>query len=273
MELPGSSPQVLALLAAFVEEHTGIHYGLADRDVMKEKITARAVDAGFESLLDYYYFLRYDPASAEELDQLIDTLVVGETYFFRELAAPRVVVERVVPRLVALGRRPRIWSAACATGEEPLTLAMLLARAGLLEKVEIVASDISLRALERARSGQFRLRSMRAIPSDFPVDRWLREDGDRVVVERSLVEAVQWRRLNLIDDRSVRELGSFDVIFCRNVLIYFDDRTAAGVAQRLAHALAPGGLLFVGVSESLLRFGTGLTCEEQGGVFAYGKAG
>ena len=118
-------------------------------------MAARAPEAGFESLLDYYYFLRYDAGGAKELDALIDALVVGETYFFRELPPLEVVVGELVAPAVAAGRRPAIWCAACATGEEPLTLAMMLAERGILGEVEIVASDISARALERARAGRF----------------------------------------------------------------------------------------------------------------------
>jgi chemotaxis protein methyltransferase CheR len=262
---------VLAILSALVEERTGLHYGLADHPVLAEKAGFRAAEAGFESLLDYYYFLRYDEGAEREMDALVDALVVGETYFFRELPPLRVVVDLAAEE-VARDGRPRIWSAACATGEEPLTLAMLLDERGLLDEVELVASDLSVRALERARSGRHGPRSLRDGAPEALVARYLRREADGAVrVAPRLVERVRFRRTNLLDAERVRASGPFDVVLCRNVLIYFSDATAVRVTDHLASALVPGGVLLVGVSESLLRFGTGLACEEHGSVFVYRK--
>jgi chemotaxis protein methyltransferase CheR len=260
---------VLAILSALVEERTGLHYGLLDHTVLAEKVGVRAAEAGFESLLDYYYYLRYDPGSSAEMDALVDALVVCETYFFRELA-PLEVLAGLAEELVSRGRRPRIWSAACASGEEPLTLAMLLDERGLLGEVELIASDISPRALERARRGQYGPRSLREGAPQRLVERYLRREQDGTIrVAARLAEAVQWRRVNLQDGHQVGAVGAVQAIVCRNVLIYFRDETAVKVAARLSDALDPGGVLLVGVSESLLRFGTNLVCEEHGNVFLY----
>ncbi|WP_437562069.1 CheR family methyltransferase [Sorangium sp. So ce542] len=266
------SPQVFAIFSALIAEKIGIHYDAGDRELLGDKVSVRAIDAGFDSLLDYYYFLRYDPAGAAELDALIDALVVGETYFFRELAQLEVAVAELVAPRVAAGERPRIWSAACSTGEEPFTIAMLLAERGLLGKVDLVASDISARALSRARAGVYGPRSIRsnAPPPPFAT-RWLEVTPDRVVVSAELREAIDWRRINLLEASDVTSLGRFDVIVCRNVLIYFHDNTARWVVANLSGALAAGGALLVGISESLLRLGTALACEERGGVFLYRK--
>jgi chemotaxis protein methyltransferase CheR len=264
-------PQVFAILSALIEERCGLHYELAELDIIADKLSTRAVEAGFESLLDYYYYLRYDAAAAGELDALVDALVVNETYFFRELESLRRAVSDFIAPVVAAGGRPRVWSAACATGEEPFTLAMLLADRGILDKVEIVASDISTRALARAASGEYGSRSLRQIPPDGIADRWLVKSESRIRVRDELRGAIQWRRLNLVDTDFAAALGAFDVILCRNVLIYFRDETAIKVLRRLTAALRPGGALLVGVSESLLRFGTSLSCEERGRVFFYRK--
>jgi chemotaxis protein methyltransferase CheR len=167
------------------------------------------------------------------------------------------------------GRRPRVWSAACATGEEPLTLAMMLADRGLLERVDIVATDISQRSLERARAGRFGARSVRGIPEQRLVDRYLVPAQQGFTVDPALVARISWRRVNLIDARATAALGEFDAALCRNVLIYFRDETIRLVVERLAGALAPRGVLLVGVAESLLRFGTTLAGEERRGVFFY----
>jgi chemotaxis protein methyltransferase CheR len=267
--LPPASTPVLAILGALVEERTGLHYGLLDHAVLAEKAGVRAAEAGFESLLDYYYYLRYDAGAAAEMDALVDALVVCETYFFRELPPLQALVDEV-EALVARGARPRIWSAACATGEEPLTLAMLLDARGLLGEVDLVASDISARALDRARRGRHGPRSLRDGAPPALVERYLhREPDGSIRVAGGLAEAITWRRVNLQDPAQVAAVGIADAVVCRNVLIYFSDETAVRVVERLSAALHRGGLLLVGISESLLRFGTNLLCEEHGNVFLY----
>jgi len=264
------SQQVFTILAALIEEHAGLHYRLDERELLADKLTPRARERGFENLLDYYYFLRYDPAAQSELQALLDSLVINETYFFREPAALKLIVERMIPELIARGERPRVWCAACATGEEPLTLAMLLDGAGLLGRVEIVASDISQRALAHARAGLYYRRSLRSLPAGVS-GRWLIEQADALRAAPELIEAIDWRRVNLCAAAETAAIGSCDVILCRNVLIYFSDETVVQVIHALSSQLRPGGALLVGVSESLLRFGTALTCEEIDQVFYYRK--
>jgi chemotaxis protein methyltransferase CheR len=265
------SPQVFAILAGLVEERAGLHYGQNDRDVFGERVSLRAMERGFDSLLDYYYYLKYDPAGGEELDQLLEALVVGETYFFRELLPLEVAVDQLIAPKVAEGGRPRIWSAACATGEEPLTLAMLLESRGLLGRVDLWATDLSQRALARAQLGLHGPRSVRpGAPLELQARYLTRENGGWRV-PASLTSAIHWQRLNLVDRDAVAAMGPFDVIFCRNVLIYFDDETTRRVVGSLTDRLVPGGALFVSVSESLMRFGASLTCEEHHGVFLYRK--
>jgi chemotaxis protein methyltransferase CheR len=269
MALP-LSPPVFSILSGLIEARAGLHYAPSDQELLAEKVSERALEAGFDSLLDYYYFLRYDPAGPAALDSLVESLTVHETYFFRELEQLRALVDGVLVPRARAGRTTRVWSAACSTGEEPLTLAMMLAERGLLERVELVASDISQKVLDRAQRGEFGRRSLRALPSG--VDgRFLEvsEGGERAVVRPELARAVSWRRVNLVEPAQVAALGRFDVILCRNVMIYFSDDTARRVVDSLTQALEPGGHLLVGTSESLLRFGTRLTCEEKSGAFFY----
>jgi chemotaxis protein methyltransferase CheR len=264
------SPQVYAILSALIEERTGLHYELHECDLLADRVTPRAVERGFDSLLDYYYFLRYDPGADAELRLLVEALVVNETYFFRELPALKVLVEDFVPKLIAEGGRPRIWCAACATGEEPLTLAMLLDQAGLLDQVTIVASDISNRALAQAKTGLYRRRSLRSLPEGV-VGRWLEGHEDGMRVAPRIAQAVDFRRVNLVDTGELATMGQFDAIICRNVLIYFQDQTIERVVANLYQRLLPNGYLVVGASESLLRFNVPFACEEQRGAFFYRK--
>jgi chemotaxis protein methyltransferase CheR len=261
------SPQVFAILAPLIEKRSGLHYSLDDLDLLAEKVSVKALEAGFESLLDYYYFLQYDPAGKAALDGLIESLLVHETYFFRD-PLPLEVLADDTALAVRAGRRPRIWCAACSTGEEPLTLAMMFHQRGVLDEVSLLATDYSQRALERARLGEHNLRSMRAMPAGIE-GRYLEVVNGRPVVRSDIIAAVAWRRLNLVDAEAVAALGSFDAILCRNVLIYFQDETARHVVESLTRALVPGGRLVVGTSESLLRFGTALECEERRGAFFY----
>jgi chemotaxis protein methyltransferase CheR len=262
------SAQVFAILSALVEERTGLHYDVTELDLFAERATPRAIERGFESLLDYYYFLRYDPAADAELAQLVEALVVNETYFFRELPALKVLVAEVIPKLIAQGIRPRVWCAACATGEEPLTLAMLLDEAGLLGQVQIVGTDISMRVLAHAKAGLYRRRSLRALPPGV-IGRWLEGEEDGMRVAPHISRAVEWRRVNLVDERELSALGQFELIICRNVLIYFRDRTIEQVIASLWQRLVPHGTLVVGASESLLRFDVAFACEELRGAFVY----
>lgn len=265
------STSVFVILSSLIEDKVGLHYEMHDRELLEQKASARALEAGFESLLDYYYYLRYDPHGDEELDELVESLVVGETYLFREWQPIQVLVDAFVAPWCAVGRRPRIWSAACASGEEPLSLAMLLDARGLLSQVEIVASDLSTRALDKARRGRYGKRSLRHDVEPQLVERYLRAVDDGYVVDLRLTEAVRWHHGNLLRDESVAPLGRFDAILCRNVLIYFSDRTVRAVLERLARALRDEGVLLVGVSESLSRYGSGLAGEERGGAFFYRK--
>lgn len=262
------SPQVFAILNGLIEERAGLHYRLEDGELLRDRISLRAEQLGFTSLLDYYYYLRYDANGPSELDSLVETLVVHETYFFREPDQLRLLFNPLLSQRFEQQGSVRIWCAASATGEEAFTLAMILDEAGLLGRARIVASDISERVIARAQRGEFNLRSMRALPPGVE-GRWIRRDGDRVFVDRSLASAIEWRRVNLIDGEQVRALGAFDAVLARNVLIYFSDDTVRRVVELLSNSLVRGGLLLVGASESLLRYGTSLECEEHGGAFFY----
>ena len=261
-------PEVFSILSAFVEERTGVHYGTAELSIFEDKVKSRALEAGFDSALDYYYFLRYDEGGAAETDALTDALVVNETYFYREPDALGALIETHLRSIAETGRRPRVWCAACSTGEEALTLAMMLDDRRLLDVTTILASDISRRALARAELGEYRPRALRAVPEDVRA-RWFHDVGGGARLRRDLHAAIEWKRLNLLDGGAIAALGSFDAILCRNVLIYFSDATVLSVVGSLAGALSPGGHLVVGASESLMRFGTLLQCEERAGSFFY----
>lgn len=268
MQLP-ITPQLFTILAGLIEEQLGLHYAPEDAALLADKLGPRVQELGFQSLLEYYYYLRYDEAGRAELDALADSLVVNETYFHRELDALSVLADLIA--VTARQRLARVWCAAASTGEEPYTLAMLLEERGVLDRVRLLASDLSPRALERAAAGKYRGRALRALP-DAARARFFADAPPFVEVDPRLRDAVELRRVNLLDDATIAGLGPFDFILCRNVLIYFRDDVVRTVVERLARRLVPGGILLVGTSESLLRLGTSLQCIERGGVFLYQRS-
>jgi chemotaxis protein methyltransferase CheR len=270
-ELP-MTPQVFAILSALIEERLGLWYALADKPLFESKISTRALELGFASALDYYYFLRYDDADGAEFEQLTDTLVVNETFFFRGFDQLQAVLNQFIVPRVKRGERPRIWCAACSTGEEPATIAMWLAERGMLDAVELIASDISSAALAVAQAGRYRARSLRQIPPGVDPSRWLETERGTLVLHPRIRTAIRWQKINLLDEAAVRAIGEVDVVLCRNLLIYFRDEVVRRVVEQLSERLKPDGTLLVGVSESLMRFGTCLSCEERDGVFIYRKA-
>jgi len=263
------SPQVFSILSTLIEERLGLHFSADYRDVLIEKLSPRARELGFDSMLDYYYYLRYDPGADAELLAVADALTVNETYFLREPTQLRVLVEDMLAPMVANGSKPRVWCAACSTGEEPLSLAAMLDERGLLGRVDLIASDLSARALQVARRGVYGARAVRSFSA---LPHWLSREGEHNVVSPRLREAIDWRLINLLDAAAIESLGPFDAIICRNVMIYFRDETTQYVVSRLHDALVPGGHLLVGASESLLRLGTAFSCVEHRGAFFYRKA-
>ena len=266
------SPQLFVLFTSLVEEVSGMSYGVSDNALFESKLSDHAIELGYSSLLDYYYRLRYDDKDGFEARRLVEMLLVHETYFFRELSPLTELVDTHLVPLTKQRGGARVWSCACASGEEPYTLAMLLDERGVLDQVEIVATDISAAVLARAESGRHSRRSLRDGYPPALAARYLEVSPQGVIVAPRIRTSVKFERVNLVDSARITQLGLFDAILCRNVLIYFKETRVPSVVERLAASLKPGGLLAVGVSESLMRFGTSLVCEERGGSFFYRRA-
>lgn len=282
------SATTYAIFAALVEDRIGLHYRPEERQLFASKLAQRREASGFATPLDYYYFLRYDDPGGAEWARLAEALLVGETYFFREAQALEAAIDVAIVPATKAGARARVLSAGCATGEEPLSLAMLLRARGLAGAVEIVAVDVNPTSIERARAGVYRERSLRALPETYasafkPLERGSAcpypgaaglapTQSSAVQIDPTIVAAVDWRVANLLERAKISALGPFDLVLCRNVLIYFRDENVVEIAKTLAGTLRPSGRLLVGASESLLRYGTGLRCEERCGAFFYGRS-
>jgi chemotaxis protein methyltransferase CheR len=263
-----------ALLRDLVYERTGLFFDDSKLDLFAGKISPLIEERGFNSLLDYYYLLKYDADSAGEWNNVVDTLTVRETYFWREMDQIHGLAGEVVPQLLKLngGGPVRIWSAACATGEEPLTIAMRLNEDGWFDRarIEIHASDASCAAIERARRGVYGGRSFRALPHHLK-EKYFTPDGKNWRVSPEIHEKISWSRANLIDSEAVRNLASVPVIFCRNVFIYFSADAVRRVVESFAQRMDVPGFLFVGAAESLLKVTDQFELEEAGNAFVYVK--
>lgn len=282
-ETLGLSPNAFVLLRDLIHERLGLFYKDGKQDLLADKLSPLVIEHGFDSFLDYYYLLKYDEEAADEWRRVMDALSVQETYFWREMDQVRALVEEIVPAYFA--RRPamplRIWSAACATGEEPLTIAMALNEAGWLERaaIEIYATDASSAAIAKAQAGIYRERSFRSLPehlrrryfvpwrsperAGFEPPQWQ--------VAAWLRALIRWDVVNLVADKEVQRMPTMHVIFCRNVFIYFSESAIRRTVRLFGQILVAPGYLFVGASESLLRLTADFELQEIGGAFVYVK--
>ena len=272
----GFSESAFVLLRDLIAQRLGVYFSRDKRDLLADKVADLLAARGMTSYLDYYYLLRYDADAETHWGELADRLAVPETYFWRQpdqiLATAGILAAR------HLARRPatpfRVWSAACCSGEEPLSIAIALAEAGVLGRhpVEIVGSDASEAMLARARRGLYGERSFRALPPALR-DRYFRCEPAGWRIDPAIHAVVRWTRANLVDASEVAPMASADVVFCRNVLIYFSDDTVAHVARLFAAGMPDEGHLCLGASESLTRVSSAFELVEVGGAFMYTKNG
>ena len=273
-DILGFSQAAFALLRDLICQRAGVYYGDDKRDLLADKLSDLVASHGMTSFLDYYYLLRYEGDADRHWSELMDHLAVPETYFWRQPEQILALASEVAPRHFERhpGRPLRIWSAACCTGEEPISLAMALAEAGWLHgnPVELVGSDASPAVVERAREGLYGERSFRSLP-DALRQKYFRPEGSRWRVVPQLHGQIRWTTANLVDEADVRPLATADVIFCRNVFIYFSDAAITRAAELFAEGMRDDGHLFLGASESLARLDTAFDLSEVAGAFVYVK--
>jgi chemotaxis protein methyltransferase CheR len=270
----GLAGTVTSIFCDLIHERLGLSYDTSQFAQVGDRLAPLVVERGLGSFMDYYYLLKYSD-DADEWRKVMDALAVPETYFWREVDQVMAMVDCVMPSLAARahGRPIRIWSVPCSSGEEPLTIAMLLDDRGWFARadIEIVASDASTAAIAKARSGVYSGRAFRTLPPAMH-DRYFQPAGaSRWTVSPDLHRRVRYDIVNLMDVASVAAHAAVPVIFCRNVFIYFSDRTIDQVVKTFAHSMPTPAFLCVGASESLLRFSTPFDLREIGGAFVYVK--
>jgi chemotaxis protein methyltransferase CheR len=262
------------LIQSLINERTGMSFDNGKSDILIDKLSPLVIERGFSSYLDYYYLLKYDVAAKSEWLNVMNALSVQETYFWREFDQVRTLVQTLVPQQHAQNSKAtlRIWCAACATGEEPLTIAMALNEAGWFERasIEILASDASSKAIDRCVEGVYRERSFRNLPAHLRA-RYFEQDGSCWRVRNNIHSRVKWEVANLMEADQIAPLATADFIFCRNVFIYFSESAIGRVVRSFARFIRSPGYLFVGAAESLLRISTDFTLSEIDDAFVYVK--
>ena len=262
------------LIRNLIHERTGMSFDNGKSDLLIDKLSPLVIERGFSSYLDYYYLLKYDTSAPVEWQNVMNALSVQETYFWREFDQVRALVQTLLPQVQAESGNStvRIWSAACATGEEPLTIAIALNEAGWFGRasIEILASDASSKAIARAREGVYKARAFRNLP-DHLRDRYFEKEGSAWRIRRDIHARVKWRIANLMDENAIAEMAASDFIFCRNVFIYFSENSISRAVRSFSRFIRPPGYLFVGAAESLIRVTSDFNLIEIDDAFVYVK--
>lgn len=254
---------VFRLLRDLIRDYCGIYFDDDSRYLLEKRLSRRVRNHHFSNFRDYYRFLLYDKNKEEELNSIIDILTVNETYFFREENQLKAFSEEILPELRESKRNKRqlkIWSAGCSTGEEPYTIAMLIIEKGYFIgwDIEIFGSDINHRVLQIARNGIYKKNSFRNT-NNFYIKKYFTEENEFFRISDIVKQYVNFSHLNLLDPVKTKIVGIVDVIFCRNVLIYFDKQSRKKVIDMFYERLLEGGYLLLGHAESLINLSTAFT--------------
>jgi chemotaxis protein methyltransferase CheR len=245
-----------------IYDHCGIFFDSNSKYILEKRLSRRLADLNISSFYDYYHYLKYNRNKDQELLDIMDVLTTNETYFFRESFQLKAFTDEIIPELIKTksergDRSLRIWSAGCSTGEEPYTIAMLLSDIPELKgwNTEIIGTDISQRVLQHARRAVYGKSSFRAT-DDIQLKLFFNQQDDGFKVKDSIREQVTISHLNLFDTNRMFMLGKIDIVFCRNVIIYFDQAAKKRLIESFYNTLFDGGFLLLGHSESLMNITT-----------------
>jgi chemotaxis protein methyltransferase CheR len=255
------SDEEFQLLRDLIYNRSGIYFADNQSYILENRLSGRVKAKDFTSFQQYYFYLKYDKDAAQEMREVVDLVTVKETYFFREEYQFKILMDELLPFYANRNfgnPHLRIWSAGCSTGEEPYSVAMLfleyfmecMKEGGFSAcRTEILATDISEKALAMACKGVYRRPSFRSIPPYLQA-KYFDVIGDEYHIKNEIKEKVNFIYDNLIDETRAFD-GQVDFIFCRNVLIYFDEKSKKKAVANLYAALKKEGYLFLGHSESL----------------------
>lgn len=244
-------------LAEFIEKNYGIHLKDEKKTLVSGRLHNVLIEQNFNNFTDYFEYVVSDKTN-QAVTTLLNKITTNHTHFMREAAHFNFFRDQILPKLKTTikDRDLRIWSAGCSTGEEPYTLTMIINDFFGNEKVwwdtHLLATDISERALSKAKTGQYLNEQLTVLPSIWKTQYFKKFDEESSQITDKIRNEVIFRRFNLMDQVFPFK-RKFHVIFCRNVMIYFDSKTKEELVKKFYDHLEPGGYLFIGHSESLSR--------------------
>ena len=262
-------------LRELISEKTGIFLGDGKKYFVELKLGELMAKKGYSSFEEYYYYVKNGMDSREEED-FFNTVTTNETYFFRDPPQLSFFEKEILPAIkenISAGRRYRIWSAASSTGEEAFTMAMVALNSfpGLTNfQLEITGTDISRACLNKAMAGSYPAYAIRLI-SDAYLQKYFVKRQDEYSISREVRSLVRFEKANMVDSAAMRKYREMNLIFCKNVFIYFPEQVRKAVAESFHRSLAPGGYLVLGPSEYLKNFEPLFTCHRLGQCVYYRK--
>ncbi len=244
-------------LRKVVYERSGIFFQDTKKYVLESRLSRRLEELDFNDFDQYIMFLTAGPYQTDEFQEMFNRITINETSFFRNEPQLEVFERETLPKLLEArksGKTLRVWSAACSSGEEPYTLAIQIHRSLGVRladwKIEVLGTDISEKVLMTAQSGKYPHYSVRSV-NPMVLNRYFKQEGSLYVLDPTIQSMVHFEKLNLKDRLAAKRFGNWDVIFCRNVMIYFDDDMKNHCARLFHEQLQPDGTLFIGHSETL----------------------
>lgn len=235
--------------AAFIEnikKKTGIDLSLYKEAQMKRRLTSLYEKKGYRNFKDYFDAIHSDK---ELLEEFLDRMTINVSEFYRNAQRWDVLEKKIFPKLLARNKKLKIWSAACSTGEEPYSLSMVLSSHVPIRDIAILATDLDVGVIERAKVGLYPERALKEVPAPI-VKQYFNNDGHFYQVKDEIKKTVTFKQQNLLEDRY--ETG-FDLIVCRNVMIYFTEEAKDQIYMNFSKSLKTGGILFVGSTEQIFN--------------------
>lgn len=266
-------------LRDFIYEKCGIFIAENRKYLVENRLNNRLKDLNLKTFGEYYYFLRYDSSKVAELNHLFQVITTNETSFFRNPPQLEVFQEHVLKKILAAQRKAgqkklRIWSAGCSTGDEPYTISVIIHEVLQSEisswDIKITANDLSEAVLAAARQGLYSEYALRTTPKDI-VTKYFDKEGMQYRVKNNVKKLVDFGQINLNDSMQLKRVERSHIVFCRNVIIYFDDPMKKHVINAFYDNLLPGGYLIIGHSESLHNISRAFKPEHYPGAIIYSK--
>jgi len=259
-------------LRDIIQHNSGILFSDNKKYLIENRLSRRLADLNFTTFKDYIYNLKYDFKRHAEIGILINLITINETSFLRERGQMDYLISTIIPELLKKKKSIRIWSIPCSTGEEPYSLAILLTDAGLYSKasIEIIATDINSDVVDIAKEGNYRSSSFRGCLDKFTENNFTLKDNI-YKLNTDIKSKVKFNTGNVLNPTFVSSLGKLDIIFCRNMLIYFDMDSKKKTINMFELALNNDGHLFLGHSEILSRISTNFNSINFGTGIVYTK--